>query len=195
MVSSVSVLKGAARIYKESIGILAVSLLGGLFAGSVLGADSMADAFTLYPGLLLLLPAFLATRGNVYGALGARISTGLHQGLIQPRFERNRRLINAVVASFVNGISVSVFIGIMSWGILRVLGRESAALGELIGIMLVAGLLTSVVMILGLLGLVFGGYRRGIDPDNLVGPIVTTLGDMFGVVFLYIGVVVVEVLS
>ena len=195
MVSSVSVLKDAARIYKESIGILSVSLLGGLFAGSVLGADAMADAFTLYPGLLLLLPAFLATRGNVYGALGARISTGLHQGLIQPRFERNKRLINAVVASFVNGISVSVLIGVMSWGILRVLGRESAALGELVGIMLVAGLLTSVVMILGLLGIVFGGHRRGIDPDNLVGPIVTTLGDMFGVVFLYMGVVVVEAIG
>lgn len=190
-----SVLRDAARIYKESIGILAVSLAGGLFAGSVLGVDRMAEAFTEYPGLLLLLPAFLATRGNVYGALGARISTGLHQGLIQPRFKRNRRLINAVVASFVNGIAISVFIGVMSWGILVALGREAATLRELVGIMLVAGLLTSVVMIVGLLLIVFGGYRRGIDPDNLVGPIVTTLGDMFGVVFLYIGVVVVGVLS
>jgi mgtE-like transporter len=115
--------------------------------------------------------------------------------LIKPRLERDGRLINAVVASFVNGISVSIFIGFMSWGILRALGRDSATLGELVSIMLVAGFLTSVVMILGLLLLVFGGYRRGIDPDNLVGPIVTTLGDMFGVVFLYIGVVVVEVLS
>jgi len=191
----VSVLRDAARIYKESIAILAVSLIGGLFAGSVLGADAMAEAFTEYPGLLLLLPAFLATRGNVYGALGARISTGLHQGLIQPRFERNRRLLNAVVASFVNGISISVLIGFMSWGILVALGREAASLREIIGVTLVAGLLTSVVMILGLLLLIFGGYRRGIDPDNLVGPVVTTLGDMFGVVFLYIGVLVVEVLS
>ena len=190
-----SVLRDAARIYKESIAILAVSLAGGLFAGSVLGADAMADAFTEFPGLLLLLPAFLATRGNVYGALGARISTGLHQGLIKPKFERNTRLTNAIVASFVNGVTVSVFIGFMSWVILFALGRESAPLRELVGITLVAGLLTSVVMILGLLLLIFGGYRRGIDPDNLVGPIVTTLGDMFGVVFLYIGVVVVEVLS
>ena len=190
----VSVVRDAARIYRGSIAVLAVSLAGGLFAGSVLGVDSMADAFTEYPGLLLLLPAFLATRGNVYGALGARISTGLHQGLIKPRLERDSRLINAVVASFINGISVSVFIGFMSWGILSVLGRESAALWELVGVTLVAGLLTSVVMIIGLLLIVFGGYRRGIDPDNLVGPIVTTLGDMFGVVFLYIGVIVVEVM-
>jgi mgtE-like transporter len=190
-----SAVRDAARVYKESVPILAVSLAGGLFAGSFIGTEGMTETFADYPGLLLLLPAFLATRGNVYGALGARISTGLHQGLIEPRFEREGRLVNAVVASFVNGVTVSVFIGAMSWLILRALGRESAALGELVGVTLVAGLLTSVVMIVGLLALVFAGYKRGIDPDNLVGPIVTTLGDMFGVVFLYVGVVVVEVVG
>ncbi|MCX2818716.1 magnesium transporter [Haladaptatus sp. F3-133] len=187
--------RDAVRIYKESVAILTVSLAGGLFAGSFIGTEGMTETFASYPGLLLLLPAFLATRGNVYGALGARISTGLHQGLIEPRFGRDARLINAVAASFVNGITVSVFIGAMSWLILRALGRDSAALGELVGVTLVAGLLTSFVMIAGLLGLVFAGYKRGIDPDNLVGPIVTTLGDMFGVVFLYAGVVVVEVIG
>ncbi len=188
-----SVLRDAAGIYKESIGILAVSLAGGLFAGAVLGGEGMTEALAEYPGLLLLLPAFLATRGNVYGALGARISTGLHQGLIQPRFEFDRRLVSAITASLVNGLTVSVFVGVMSWGILRALGREASTLGELIGITLVAGALTSVVMIVGLLVIVFGGYNRGVDPDNLVGPIVTTLGDMFGVVFLYVGVLVVGV--
>lgn len=183
----------ALRIYRESVGILAISLLGGLFAGAVLGTRNMTGVFVDYPGLLLLLPAFLATRGNVYGALGARLSSGLHQGLIQAKFTWNRRIMNAVVASFINGVTVSLFIGTLSWLILTVLGRDSAPLHELLGIVLVAGVLTSVVMVLGLLVLIFGGYRYGVDPDNLVGPIVTTLGDMFGVVFLYIGVVVVGV--
>ena len=52
------------RVYRESIGVLSVSLLGGLFAGGVLGSEPMRAAFRQYPGLLLLLPAFLATRGN-----------------------------------------------------------------------------------------------------------------------------------
>lgn len=184
----------ALSIYRESLGILAVSLVGGLFAGAVIGTRGMTDVFARYPGLLLLLPAFLATRGNVYGALGARISSGLHQGLLPPSFTWNRRLVNAVTASIINGVLISVFIGFASWFILQVLGRQSASLTELVAIMLVAGALTSVVMIAGLLLLIFGGYRYGVDPDNLVGPIVTTLGDMFGVVFLYIGVLVVGVL-
>ena len=190
-----SVVRDATEIYKESIAILGVSLAGGLFAGAVLGGEGMTEALADYPGLLLLLPAFLATRGNVYGALGARISTGLHQGLIKPQFERDRRLVNAITASFVNGITISIFVGVMSWAILLALGQEAAALWKVVLITLVAGLLTSLVMIVGLLVLVFGGYKRGIDPDNLVGPIVTTLGDMFGVVFLFVGVLVVEAIG
>jgi mgtE-like transporter len=181
------------RIYRESIGILGVSLLGGLFAGLVLGSDAMRAGFADFPGLLLLLPAFLATRGNVYGAFGARISSGLHQGLIDPEFEFDERLVNAVVASFVNGIGVSVLIGFLSWGILRALGRESARLVELVGITFIAGVLTSIVLVFGLLVLVFGSYESGYDPDNLIGPIVTMLGDVFGVVFLYVAIVVVGV--
>ena len=181
------------RVYRESVGILSVSLLGGLFAGAVLGSEPMREAFRQYPGLLLLLPAFLATRGNVYGAFGARLSSGLHQGLIRPELAYDERLVNAVVASFVNGIGISVVIGVLSWAVLQALGRESARLVELVGITLVSGVLTSVVLVFGLVGLVFGSYEFGLDPDNLIGPIVTTLGDVFGVVFLYLAVVIVGV--
>ncbi|SEW23747.1 magnesium transporter [Natrinema salifodinae] len=181
------------RIYRESLPILAVSLAGGIFSGTVLSSDGMTAGFERFPGLLLLLPAFLATRGNVYGALGARISSGLHQGMIDPSFSWDRRLVNAVAASFINGIGISVFIAVLSWAILEVLGRESARLIELLGIMLVSGVLTSAALIFGLLALVFASYEYGLDPDNLIGPIVTTLGDIFGVVFLFVAVTVVGV--
>ncbi|TMT85349.1 hypothetical protein E2L06_01525 [Haloterrigena sp. H1] len=186
--------QSAWRIYRESLPILVVSLAGGIFAGSVLGSEGMTEGFERFPGMLLLLPAFLATRGNVYGALGARISSGLHQGMIDPEFSWDRRLVNAVVASFINGIGVSVFIAVLSWGILQVLGRESARLIELISIMVVSGVLTSTTLIFGLLTLVFASYEYGLDPDNLIGPIVTTLGDFFGVVFLFTALTIAEVL-
>lgn len=181
------------RIYRETILILFISLCGGLFAGLVL--EGILDTVAEFPGLLVMIPAFLATRGNVYGALGGRISSGLHQGLIPPRFEWDQRLINAVVASLINGIGISIIIGVFSWGILQVLNRASATLIEFLGIVLIAGVLTSIVMIVGLLGLIFMGYRMGYDPDNLVGPIVTTLGDIFGMLFLLIAVTVVGVIT
>jgi mgtE-like transporter len=182
---------GVRSIYREALPILLVALLGGLFSGVVL--EELLENVARFPGLLVVVPVFLATRGNVYGALGGRIASGLHQGLISPAFEWNARLVNAVVASFVNGISVSVLIGVLSWGALRFLGWPVAALPELVAITFLAGTLTSVVLIFGLLAVLFAGYNLGYDPDNLVGPIVTTLGDVFGMVFLLVSVLVVEV--
>jgi len=179
-------------IYREAVPILVIALGGGLFAGLVL--EGILERVERFPGILVMVPVFLATRGNVYGALGGRISSGLHQGLIPPRFERNDRLINAVLASFINGIGISIVIGVITWLALLLIGWESAALYEFVGIMLIAGLLTSVVMIVGLLALIFAGYKRGYDPDNLVGPIVTTLGDIFGMLFLLFSIGLVEVI-
>ncbi|ELY56664.1 magnesium transporter [Natronolimnohabitans innermongolicus] len=179
-------------IYREALPILIIALGGGLFAGVVL--ESIIESVERFPGLLVMVPVFLATRGNVYGALGGRISSGLHQGLIEPRFERDDRLVNAVIASFVNGIGISIVIGVITWLALLLIGWEVAALYELVGIMLISGLLTSVVLIGGLLALIFAGYKRGYDPDNLVGPIVTTLGDIFGMLFMLFAISLVEVL-
>ncbi|QSG02319.1 magnesium transporter [Natranaeroarchaeum sulfidigenes] len=177
-------------IYRETLPILLIALGGGLFAGLVL--EEILESVERFPGLLVMVPVFLATRGNVYGALGGRIASGIHQGLLPPRFEWNERLVNAVIASFINGIGISIVIGFISWGALNLLGMPAAAWYELVGIMLLAGAITSVVMIFGLLALIFLGYRMGYDPDNLVGPIVTTLGDIFGMLFLLISVLVID---
>ncbi len=181
------------RIYREALPVLVIALFGGLFAGTVLGA--LVDRLARFPGLLVMVPVFLATRGNIYGALGGRIASGLHQGLIVPRVVIEPRVTNAVVASVVNAIGISVVIAVLSWGILQIVGRPTAALWEFLAIMLISGVLTAIVLIIGLLGLLFAGYRRGYDPDNLVGPIVTTLGDVFGMVFLLLAVAVVDGVS
>ncbi|QFU81877.1 magnesium transporter [Natronorubrum aibiense] len=179
----------ALDVYKQALPVILVSLVAGLFAGTLLGTDTMRDGIESVPGVLLLLPAFLATRGGVYGSLGARLSSGLHQGLIDPQFKWNDRLRNAIVASFLNGMIVSIFIAVLAWSVLLVLGRDGNLL-ELLIIMVIAALLSAFAMLGVLLTVIFKGYRRGLDPDNVIGPVVTTVGDVFGVAFLLIGITV-----
>lgn len=174
-------------IVRQALPVLGVSLVAGLFAGTVLGTDAMREGIESVPGILLLLPAFLATRGGVYGAMGARLSSGLHQGIIQPEFQLDERMRNAILASFVNGMSVSVFIGVLTWGVMTAFG-QSANLVHLVLIMAIAGVLSAVLMLTVLVTVLFVGYRRGMDPDNLIGPTVTTLGDVFGVLFLLVAI-------
>jgi mgtE-like transporter len=185
-----SIREVAVEAYREALPALGASLLGGLLAGAVLGG--MRAELRAVPGLLVLVPALLATRGNVYGSLGARIATALHQGLIEPRVtEADRRLYAAVAAALGNGILASLFAATVTFLVLLLLGWEVAALPTLLGVALVAGLLSGTVLTVVVVTVVFAGYRRGYNPDTLVGPVVTTTGDVFGVLFLLIAVRVV----
>jgi mgtE-like transporter len=158
-----------------------------LLAGVVLG--SMDAEFRAVPGLLVLVPALLATRGNVYGSLGARIATGLHQGLVAPSVrDADPRLFRAVAAAIANGLLASTFAAVVAYSILTALGSGPAPLGTLVAIAVLAGILSGVVLSALVVVVVFAGYRRGYNPDTLVGPVVTTAGDVFGVAFLLLAV-------
>lgn len=173
--------------YEEALPALGASLVGGLLAGVVLGG--MRAELRAVEGLLVLVPALLATRGNVYGSFGARLSTGLHQGLVEPRIDLgDQRLRGATTAALGNGLLASAFAAVVVFLILTGLGDDVAPLDILVGVSLVAGLLSGVALTVVVVTVVFAGYRRGHNPDTLVGPIVTTTGDVFGLAFLLLAV-------
>jgi mgtE-like transporter len=173
--------------YREALPALAASAVGGLLAGLVLGG-MRADLANIN-GLLVLVPALLATRGNVYGSLGARIATGLHQGLVEPRVVAgDERLRAAVAAAIANGLLASLFAAVATYVILTVLAGSPAPLPVLAGVALLSGLLSGIALSTVVVVVVFAGYRRGRDPDTLVGPLVTTAGDVFGLTFLLLAV-------
>jgi mgtE-like transporter len=138
-------------------------------------------------GLLVLVPALLATRGNVYGSLGARLGSALHQGLIEPRITAgNERLRAAAAAAVSSGLLVSSLAAIMAFALLVVLGRPVAPIWTLVGVALISGLISGGVLLTAVVTVVLIGYRRGLNPDTLAGPVVTTTGDVVGVATLLI---------
>ena len=184
----------AVEAYREGVPALSASLVGGLLAGVVLGG--MRGDLQTIDGLLVLVPALLATRGNVYGSLGARIATALHQGLLEPRVsEADDALLRAVAASIANGLLASVFAAVVATLALLSLGRPSAGLLTFAAIAVVAGLLSGIALATTVVLVVFAGYRRGYNPDTLVGPLVTTAGDVFGMAALLLAVRVVVLLG
>lgn len=178
-----SVREVAVRAYREALPVLGVSALGGLFAGTVLGG--MEVELRVVPGLLVLVPALLATRGNVYGSLGARLGSALHQGLIEPVVTlADDRLRAAIAAALLNGVIISGVAAVFAYAILRWLARPVAPIVDLTAIALLAGVFSGVVLAGVVVVVVMVGYRRGVDPDTLAGPVVTTTGDVVGMVAL-----------
>lgn len=168
--------------YAGALPTLLVSAVGGLLAGSILGG--MGAELTGVPGLLVMVPAFLAIRGSVYGSLGSRLSSALHQGLLEPTLAYDPRLRDAAVAALLNGVTASLFAALATFALLSALGREVAPPWILAGIALAGGLLAGLVLAAVVVAVVFVGYRRGLNPDDLVGPAVTTAGDVFGMLAL-----------
>lgn len=172
--------------YREGVAPIAASAVGGLTAGVILGG--MQGQLAALPGLLVLVPALLATRGNVYGAFASRIASGLHQGLIDPNVRPDERLQAAVVAAMSNNILASGFAAVLTVGILRWLKYPVSGLAELFGIAVLAAFLAGIVLTVVVIVVMLLGFRRGIDPDTLVGPLVTTTGDVIGIGFLLVAV-------
>ncbi len=188
-----AIISDSTAVYRESFPVLVVSLFGGIVAGTILGGEGMRNAFATIPGLLLMIPAIMAMRGNIYGAMGARIATALHQGFIEPELHRQERLQTVIAAALINGITLAVFIAASSRVILVLLGLPSATFTTLLFVTLTATALSAVAMTTTLVTLLFWGFRHDMDPNILNGPIVTTAGDVFGVTFIYIAVLLVEV--
>lgn len=182
-----SVVEVVRRAYVEGFPPLLASAVGGLFAGLVLGG--MTTDLEAVRGLLVLVPALLATRGNVYGAFGARLASGLHQGIVKPHATvGDERLRAATSAAMSNNLIASGFAGVLTFLSLLWLTADPAPLVSLVAIALIAAFLSGIALTVVVILVMFYGYRRGVNPDTLVGPLVTTTGDVIGIAFLLLAV-------
>ncbi len=174
---AVTVREVALEAYREALPVLALSAVGGLFAGVVLGG---IDAIPDVAGLRVASGAARHSRGRL--RLARRTSgVGASSGLINPRFSFDDDRINAAVAAALAiGVLISGVAAVMAVALLALVGRPSAPLTTLVAIALIAGLVSGLPFYRRRLGRV-RGYRRGRNPDTLAGPIVTTTGDVFGI--------------
>ncbi|MDD4898509.1 MAG: magnesium transporter [Methanocellales archaeon] len=170
-------------IVKQTLPLLVICVILGLFAGVVLGG--MKASLEALPGLLVLVPAILDTRGNIFGAFGSRLGSALHQGLILPELKRDKNLMHIIAAALGEGVIISIVLAVIAHYVILALGRDSIGIIPLTAISLIAGVVSGIVLTGLIILLAFAGYKKGIDPDNITGPIATTAGDVLAMVALF----------
>ena len=72
---------------RQSLTALAVSSLTATAAGVLLAAAT--GTLERLPGLLVLVPAAIGMRGDIFGALGSRLATTIHAGTFRPTARRD----------------------------------------------------------------------------------------------------------
>ena len=160
------------RIVALAIGVVAASA-GGLVLATAEG--TLADL----PGLLLLVPGAIALRGNVFGAMGSRLGTAVHAGTFRlsarPDGVVGQNLLGAAALSLV----LSAVLGLMARGTAIAFGvTPTMTLADFVVVSTLGGLLASVFVGAVTLGLATGSIRFDWDLDNVLAPLVSTLGDL-----------------
>jgi mgtE-like transporter len=157
------------------------SLVAGAFLGGITGT------FERYPGLLVMVPAAIGLRGNIFGAFGNRISTAMHAGTFRLSVRRETVLGQNVLAAMILTIGMSGVLAVVAKVAAVGLGVEgSIGLLDLAIVSIVGGILGSLAVLVGDLGLAGGATRYGWDLDNVSAPIASVLGDVLTLPALYL---------
>ncbi len=166
----------AKEMLKQSLPLLVVCGLGGILAGNTLGA--MVTVIRDIPGLIVVIPAVIAMRGNISTALGSRLGSAYHLGIIDAENLLNDELKQNLLGSIMLSLIMSIIIGILAY-------VSSLALNvypnpfELIIIVVLAGVISGLIlMFLTIIIIIYFVFKRGYDPDNITGPALTTFGDV-----------------
>ncbi len=178
------------KMIKESFFSEVLSISGGTLAGLFLASSAMRHLLENFPGLLIMIPGFLGLRGNILGAVSARIGTGLHTGLIEPKITLKGDTAMNLVASLLLSMFVNTLIGVLTYFVSVFLGMD-AVLWKLIVVGALSGALASVIVGPFTIMLTILVFRRGIDPDSVMGPLVTSVGDITAVICLFLAAIMV----
>ena len=177
---------------KQSLPLLLLCGIGGIFAGNILGL--MSSLFQTIPGLIVVIPGIIALRGNISTAFGSRLGSAYHLGVINAENIWNNELKQNIIGSIVLSFIVSLLIGVLSYITTILFFDITPNPYKIIGIVLLAGMLSAVLLTTLTIGIIYLVFRRGYDPDNITGPALATVGDIITMLCIFGSALFIEVI-
>src|SRR4051812_38344091 len=171
---------------------LLVSSAGDLLAGLTLGA--ITHTLEQLPGLLVLVPAAIGMRGNIFGALGSRLGTSIHAGTFRLSRRRDTIVGQNILASIALTLSVSLALAVLAKAVSIGFGLPNTiSIADFVVISIVGGVISSIAVLALTLGVAAMCVRRGWDMDNVAAPLVTAAGDMVTLPSLFLATFLVQI--
>lgn len=175
-------------ITRAMLPVLLVLTVIEIGSGLVLG--SFESVLLTYPSLLVLVPVTIGTAGNLGSILAARLSTSFHLGTLSFSPE-DELLAGNALATVALALTVFPLVGFGAWALAALTGGATLSAPTVVLVSVTSGVVLAVLAVLVTAVATYVAYRRGLDPDDVVIPVVTNTCDVLGVVVLF---VVVEVL-
>jgi mgtE-like transporter len=161
-----------------------ISAITSLVSGVVLA--TFDHRLTTIRGLFVLIPVSIGMRGNIFGALSARLGTAVHTGLFEISRDRTGILYQNVYATTLLTIGTSVTMGVLARAIAALLGISTISTLDFIVIALIGGILSSALVLAFTVFLAIQSFRRGWDLDSVGAVLVTVVGDLVTLPLLFL---------
>jgi mgtE-like transporter len=171
------------KIFKEAL--IAFSFgIGGVLAGFIVASQLNIFRSPLFPWAIAVYPAVLSAKGVISGLFSGRLSTALHIGAIYPRFFGNTKsfyklfetvIVITLEASVAMSL-VSVVFGSLFWGI------TFADFSNIL-MVVVATMTLGLTVSLLTIAVAFVTFKKGLDQDVIVYPIMSTVMDIVVTIF------------
>jgi len=149
-----------------------------LFAGGLISL--LTPQFQAAPWILALFPPILTIRGGIGGIFSGNLATMLHLGLIRPRIRDNTPVYTQLISSiFVITLLDTLAMGIFSFALNLAFGQ--ASIGEAFFFIVIppVACVTAMALSIPLTSIIaIATFRKGLDPDILVYPILASINDI-----------------
>ena len=179
------------HIILESYPVLTACILIALAAGHLL--DSSRAEISEVPLILMMVPPINGIGGNIGSILGARLTSALHIGTLEPKLRGQRVLRGNLGATVFISLAIYALIGMAFFVIVQFAGMSIARSLTFGLAFFIAGVALSIAVMFITIASAFVSFKGGLDPDNVVIPIVTSVGDVLGVTCLLLAIKIVGV--
>jgi mgtE-like transporter len=149
-----------------------------LFAGGLISV--FTPLFQEAPWILALFPPILTIRGGIGGLFSGNLATMLHLGLVKPQIRDNTRVYWQLInASFVITVIDTIVMGLFAFILNLALGRTTLLQFYVFAIVPPVACVMALTLSIPLTSIIaIVTFRRGLDPDILVYPILASINDI-----------------
>jgi mgtE-like transporter len=155
----------------------AIVILSSIF-GSINGffLSGMGARLQVYPGLVVLYPALTNALGNIGSIIGSTKTTSLSLGYVRNFREEVRSTVFSILQVEAVAFGMHIVFGVVTY-LIASPSSPGVSLIFLVSVAVTANISTFLVIGFFALVIAYLSFRRGLNPDNIVIPAITTVSD------------------
>ncbi|NIO21878.1 MAG: hypothetical protein GTN76_14395, partial [Candidatus Aenigmarchaeota archaeon] len=164
--------------------LLGAAVLG-VSAGLIL--ELRAEIMGKFPGIFIPIPIFMALTGGIGSIVGSKFTTAHHLGVLNGVGGKIETYIGNSLIIIVTGALISLLVGSLTILLASVFSLPLPGLNPYLTTLLlcfITGLACTLLSVCAAILIGQLAFQWGLDPDNLIMPLVSSFGDVFAIAVL-----------